>query len=152
MRSEWQWPSTNPGDITRSCTSTVCTLLWRNLPMSAMTPFFTPTSPKNQGFPVPSTTRPFFKMRSSTALLPTEPSRNLPASRHRHLFYGSVLIGQIYRIVQVHGAADVVGYDPDGGPDPEVALSAQRDHAVLLHKPLQNRLRVADNLPEPDQV
>src|ERR671912_1378732 len=137
-----------PGGITSPPTSMVCLPSCFTFPISAMRPSLIPTSPMNQGLPVPSTTRPFFSTRSNTGfLLP-----DLAACRHRHRFHGPVLTGQVQGVVQVDGATDVVGYDPERISNPEAALTAQGDHAVLLREPLQNGLRVPDYLSEPDEV
>src|SRR5215218_4091324 len=63
----------NPGEITRPPTSNVSRHLPLDFPTSTTTPSLTPTSPKNQGLPVPSTTRPFFSTRSNKAPPPTRP-------------------------------------------------------------------------------
>src|SRR5215207_5094165 len=56
-----------PGETTRPPASILSSPPWFTLPISTIVPSLIPTSPKNHGLPVPSTTRPFSSTRSSTA-------------------------------------------------------------------------------------
>src|ERR1019366_4347816 len=53
-----------PGETARPLASTVRVAGPLSLPISAILPFRTPTSPRNAGMPEPSTTRPFLISRS----------------------------------------------------------------------------------------
>src|SRR5437016_14614257 len=54
----------NPGATARPSASIVLLAGPLNLPISAILPFLTPTSPRKAGIPEPSTTRPFLISRS----------------------------------------------------------------------------------------
>src|SRR6266481_10103856 len=60
----------NPGATTRPAASIVRVAGPLNLPISAILPSLTPTSPRNAGIPEPSTMRPFLISRSYAIATP----------------------------------------------------------------------------------
>src|SRR5215204_738177 len=68
-----------PGETTCPPASIVSSLLPFTLPTSTIVPALIPTFPKKQGFPVPSTTRPFSSTRSNTEV----PYRTFPRASTR---------------------------------------------------------------------
>src|SRR5829696_6160423 len=147
MRSEWQWPSMKPGATTRPPTSIFSSPLPCTLPTSTIWPSLIPTSPKYQGFPVPSTRRPFSITRSNTAI----PLPDLPAGRYPLLLH-TTLPNNVHLIVQIHRAADVVGDYLQRVPHFEVAVFVHREHSVFLREPLQHGIGVSFYVAVPLQV